>query len=226
MADVTEGSAAPQRRTQAERRAASEAAVLKAAAELIAERGVERASLRSIGARAGISRAMPAYHFGSKDALIARLAERGHERTMAATAAALERRGDEQEAMTTLELLCVTIETFLEVLAAPEAPEERAVVVIWGAGFPSDASLPAMADSDRQTHRHLAGLIRTGQVDGSMRADLDPDDTATVVMGLARGMAGMSLNDPSMADTPTVRRLCGDAIRALLAPDRPPPTAP
>ena len=44
------------RRTQAERRAASEAALLSAAAELIAERGFERTSLRSIGARAGTSR--------------------------------------------------------------------------------------------------------------------------------------------------------------------------
>ena len=216
MADV---SAAPQRRTQAERRASSEAALLKAAAELIAERGVERASLRSIGARAGISRAMPAYHFGSKDALIARLAERGHERTLAATAAALERRGEQADSMTTLELLCVTIETYLEVLAAPDAPEERAVVVIWGAGFASDAPLPALVDSDRETHGHLAGLIRTGQADGSMRPDLDPDDAATIVMALARGLAGISLTDPSLADTPTVRHLCGTTIRSLLAPD-------
>lgn len=218
-------SPAPQGRTQAERRASSEAALLRAAAELIAERGVERASLRGIGARAGISRAMPAYHFGSKDALVARLAERGHERTMVAAAAALQRRSHQREAMTTLDLLCVTIETFLEVLAAPDAPEERAVVVMWGAGFPSEASLPAMADSDRETHRHLAGLVRAGQADGSMRPDLDPDDAATVVMGLARGVAGQSLNDPPMADTPTVRRLCSDTIRGLLAPDRPPPTA-
>ena len=216
MADV---SAAPQRRTQAERRASSEAALLEAAAELIAERGVERASLRSIGARAGISRAMPAYHFGSKDALIARLAERGHERTLAATAAALERRGEQADSMTTLELLCVTIETYLEVLAAPDAPEERAVVVIWGAGFASEASLPALVDSDRETHGHLAGLIRTGQADGSMRPDLDPDDAATIVMALARGLAGISLTDPSLADTPTVRHLCTATIRALLAPD-------
>jgi hypothetical protein len=93
---------------------------------------------------------------------------------------------------------------------------------MWGAAFPSEASLPALIDSDRETYRHLARLIRTGQADGSMRTDLDPDDAATVVMGLARGIAGLSLNDPPMADTPTVRRLCGDTIRALLAPDRPP----
>ena len=62
-----------ERRTQAERRAASEAALLSAAAELIAERGIERTSLRSIGDRAGASRAMPGYHFGSKEALIERL---------------------------------------------------------------------------------------------------------------------------------------------------------
>jgi transcriptional regulator BetI-like protein len=124
--------------------------------------------------------------------------------------------------MTTLELLCLTIETYLEVVAAPDAPEERAVVVLWGSGFPSEGSLPAMVDSDRETHGHLARLIRTGQADGSVRADLDPDDAATVVMGVARGIAGLSLNDPPMADTPAVRRLCGAAIRTLLGPDRPP----
>ena len=76
---------APVRRTQAERRGESEEALLDAAANLIAERGVERASLASIGERAGTSRGLPTHHFGSKDALVARLASRVQDHVAAAS---------------------------------------------------------------------------------------------------------------------------------------------
>jgi AcrR family transcriptional regulator len=213
------------RRTQAERRATSEAALLSAAAELIAERGIERTSLRSIGDRAGVSRAMPAYHFGSKDALIDRLAQRGHERTMAAAFDALDGGPRGTGTLSKFEELRVTIETFLEVFARAEAPEERAVVVMWGATFPSEARLDAMVESDRETHGLLAGHIRAGQVEGSIRSDLDADSAAVMVMGMARGVAAFSLTHIDIADTEQVRTACGDAIVGALAP-RPQPARP
>src|SRR4051794_15602712 len=116
--------APPTRRTQAERSAASEEALLRAAAELITERGLDGASLRSIGARAGTSRAMPSYHFGSKDELIAQLAQRGHELTIGATIEALQRASRNAEELTKLDTLQVIIETFLDVVAAPATPEQ------------------------------------------------------------------------------------------------------
>ncbi|WP_018506327.1 TetR/AcrR family transcriptional regulator [Parafrankia discariae] len=219
----------PERRTQVERRAASEAALLRAAAELIAERGFERTSLRGIGARAGTSREMPAYHFGSKESLITRLAERAHERTLEATAEALERADRRAEELSALETLRVTIETYLEVIVAADAPEERAVVVMWGATFPSDSPLPAAVDADRQTHRDLAESIRAGQQDGSIRAEADADAAALLVMAMARGTAALSLAHPDAADPAKVQALCGEAITALLqapsptVPDRPEP---
>ena len=78
------------RRTQAERRAASEEALLRAAAEIVAERGIERASLARIGERSGASRALSTYHFGSKDTLVARLARDAQDRLGQATLAALD----------------------------------------------------------------------------------------------------------------------------------------
>src|SRR5262245_25666186 len=84
--------AAPEgtRRTQAERRSQSEGALLDAAAELIAERGVEGTSLASIGERAGVSRGLPTHHFGSKDALVARLARRAQNGIRRATQRTLD----------------------------------------------------------------------------------------------------------------------------------------
>ena len=210
--------AAAERRTQAERRAASEAALLEAAAELIAERGFERASLRGIGERAGVSRAMPAYHFGSKDALVARLVQRATEGTVL-TAAELVRRDHPDEApASTLEILRVIIETYLDSLAADVAPEERAVVVMWGASFPSESSLSAVIDSDRQSHDALTHTIRAGQDDGSIRNDLEPEAAAWWIMGMARGIAAFTLNQPVVAANPTIRRMCGESIVAMLTP--------
>ncbi len=209
-----------ERRTQAERRAASEEALLTAAAELIAERGFERASLRSIGERAGISRAMPAYHFGSKEALVARIVQRASEGTVAAAAAAVQRDHRGGDPLSTLEVIRVIIETYLDSLATGGAPEEQAVVVMWGASFPSDSPLPAVVQSDRQSHQGMTEMIRTGQDDGSVRADLAPNVAAWWVIGMARGLAGLSLNQPEVASTPAIRRLCGDAIIASLAPPR------
>jgi AcrR family transcriptional regulator len=208
---------APQRRTQAERRAAAEAALLQAAAELIVERGIEGASLRSISERAGISRAMPGYHFGSKDALIARIADRGHERTMTATAEAVERAGRGREPLSTLEALRLTIETYVDVVGSADAPEERAVIVMWGATFPTASTLPAMVESDRQTHTDLAGLIKHGQDEQSIRADIDAAAAALVIMGLSRGVAALSLTHTDVADPATVRQLTGEAIDQLLS---------
>jgi AcrR family transcriptional regulator len=206
------------RRTQAERSAASQAALLRAAAELIAERGPDGASLRSIGTRAGMSRAMPSYHFGSSDELIARIVRQGNEETIAATGAAIERARGDVASLSALDFLRMTIETYLEVIADPDAPEERAVVVLWGASFPSESPLSAVRESDDETHELLAGLIREGQTDGSIRSDVDAGHAAALVMGLARGVAGLSLNRPELASA-EVRRLCGQAILATLTPD-------
>ena len=193
--------------------------MLRAAAEVIAEQGFERASLRTIGARAGISRAMPAYHFGSKDALVARLARQGNERTLAATVAAVDQAQGDLDTMPTIEALRILIETYLEVLAGSDAPEERAVVVMWGASFPSEAPLSAVRESDLETLEILTTFIRQGQEDGSIRSDLDATSASVFVMGIARGIAGLSLNHPEIADSTAVRRLCGQAIVATLGSD-------
>src|SRR5947199_3022999 len=62
------------RRTQQERRDQAEAALLAAAAELVVEQGVRSLTLARVGQRAGYSRGLVTHHFGSKQALLERLA--------------------------------------------------------------------------------------------------------------------------------------------------------
>jgi AcrR family transcriptional regulator len=170
---------------------------------------------------------MPAYHFGSTEELITRLAERAHQRTLEATAQALDHTDRRIDGLSALEALRVTIETYLEVFVGSDAPEERAVVVMWGATFPSDSPLAAVVHSDRRTHSDLADTIRAGQQDGSIWADLDADAAAVLVMGLARGIAALSLAHPGAADPAKVQALCGEVITASLQdPNRKVPPSP
>jgi AcrR family transcriptional regulator len=64
---------APPRRTQATRRKESDRRMLRAAAQLFAERGVSGTSLADVGVAAGYSRGLPVERFGSKLGLITAL---------------------------------------------------------------------------------------------------------------------------------------------------------
>jgi AcrR family transcriptional regulator len=192
--------------------------LLRAAAELIAEVGIERTSLRSIGERAGASRAMPAYHFGSKDGLISRLVDHASGCTFEATTLALRLTLGDIERLPRLDLLRAIIETYLKIVISGESVEERAVVVMWGATFPSGSDLPSMARADQETHQVFAQTIREGQQEGSIRPDVDADAAALLIMGMARGAAALCLSQPDAAVPAHVRELCGQAIAAVLGP--------
>jgi AcrR family transcriptional regulator len=209
---------APQRRSQAERRSESEESLLNAAAALIAERGVERASLASIGESAGASRGLPTHHFGSKDGLVARLAERTQDHVRTAVREELEQRTNgTPEDVSALDLLRTTLDTYLEMFESP-TPEERALIVMWGATFASHASIDGMREADRRSYDGWAELIRYGQADGSIRTDVDPTAAAVALFGLMRGVAALLLTDSDITDMRNVRATCDAWIVAAFAP--------
>ena len=210
--------AAQQRRTQAERRSESEEALLNAAAALIAERGVERASLASIGRNAGTSRGLPTHHFGSKDALVARLALRVQDHVAESVGDVLERRADgDRDEVSILSVLRTTLDTYLRMFEDPTA-EERALIVMWGATFPSHASIDGMREADRRSFDGWADFILQGQEDGSIRADLDADAAAVVLFGMMRGIAALLLTESDIIDGDNVRATCDQWIVAAFAP--------
>lgn len=202
---------AQERRTQAQRRSRSEEMLLDAAAELVAERGVERASLASIGERAGVSRGLPTHHFGSKDTLVARLAERAQERIGEFM---LERR--EGRVLTGLEVVYNTVDSYLEVFEHP-TPDVQALLVMWGSTFPSMSSVDGMTDAERRSYDGLAEVISSGQRDGSIRRQADPGASAVVLLGMMRGIAALLLTDSALTDMHRVRKTCRDWITSSLA---------
>jgi AcrR family transcriptional regulator len=208
--------AARQRRTQAERRSDSEEALLEAAADLVAERGIERASLAVISDRAGASRGLASHHFGSKDALMARLAQRAQNTINDAMTAAVARGGRPVEDIPGLELLRSTVDIYLERFENPTS-EDRALIVMWGATFPSEASPKGMLDADQRSHDGWTAMIEHGQRDGSVRTDIDPSTGAVLLQALLRGLAA-SLLDSHPTDKGQVRAACQAWITSAFTP--------
>ncbi|MBL7487571.1 TetR/AcrR family transcriptional regulator [Frankia sp. AgB1.9] len=217
-------SAAPRRRTQLERRNGSEEALLDAAAELVAERGVEGASLARIGQRAGASRGLPTHHFRSKDALVARLAHRAQNQIDDAAWAAVEQAGHSVEDLCGLDLVRATVDAYLKRFEHPSSAD-RALIVMWGATFPAAASVEGMLEADRRSYEGWAGLIEQGQRDGSIRTDLDPRTAVVLLQGLIRGVAATFLTDAHLTEKRQARRACRTWVTSALAPHRDPATS-
>ena len=211
-----QAAAPPRTQTQAERRTKSEQALLDAAAALIAERGVEQTSLARIGERAGTSRGLPTHHFGSKDTLVARLARRSQDRVSAATLNVLERGDQALENVSALDVLRTTLGTYLELFENPTA-DDRALIVMWGATFPSQASIDGMVEADQRSYDGWAEVIRRGQQDGSIRHDVDPTAASVVLFGLMRGVAALLLTESELNEMGSVRATCDAWIVAALA---------
>jgi AcrR family transcriptional regulator len=204
-------------RTQAERRSRSEEAILDAAAAVIAERGIDRASLTSIGTRAGLSRALPAHHFGSKDAMVDRLAERAQERLSEAMVDALVESEVDRDEASALEVLRFMVDAYLEIFIDP-TPDDVALVALWGAVIPAEASVAGLVDADRRAVAGWAAMIERGHQDGSIRSDADPMAAGVALFALTRGIAALLLIDPELVDLPSVRRTCDDWISTALVP--------
>jgi AcrR family transcriptional regulator len=204
------------RRTQIQRRRASERALIAAAAEIIAERGIDGASLATIGGRAGTSRALATFHFGSKDALIARVARSAQDRLTDVLLAAFEKSERDPAEVSGLEALRTSVDTYLELFDHP-TPEDRVLIVMWGATFPSESSIEGMLDADRRAYDGWAALIERGQHDGSIRHDLDAAASAVVLHGMLRGVAALLLTESDFTDMTSVRVTVDAWITSALA---------
>ena len=210
----------PARRTQVERREESERTLLAAAAEVIAERGVNRASLAVIGERAGMSRGLPTHHFGSKDALVARVASAAQDRMADVLLSAIERSGRNTDEMSGLNLVRVSIDAYLDLFEHPTA-SDRVLIVTWGATFPSESSIEGMLDADRRAYEGWADLIARGQQDGSIRTDVDPPASAVILHGMLRGVASLLLIESEYTDMTSVRSTVDKWIAGALGADTP-----
>jgi AcrR family transcriptional regulator len=195
----------------------SEQALADAAAEVIAERGITGASFRLIGERAGTSRGLPTHHFGSKDALVARIAQRAQDHVQEIMAAAVLDSTREPHDITGRDLVRLLVHTYLGLFDDP-TPDERALLVMWGSTFPSRSSIDGMIEADHRSYEGWADQLARGQRDGSIRPDLDVEAGAVILHGMLRGIAALALTGSPGTDLTAVRRSVDAWLEYALGP--------
>jgi hypothetical protein len=97
-------------------------------------------------------------------------------------------------------------------------PDDRVLIVMWGATFPSESSVEGMLDADRRAYDGWAGLIERGQRDSSIRRDADARASAVILHGMLRGVAALLLTESAYTDMTNVGATVDRWIAAALEP--------
>jgi AcrR family transcriptional regulator len=174
--------------------------LLKAAAALVAERGPQRFSLREVARRAGVSEAAPYWHFASKEALLAGVAEQGFTALAALMADGRRRVKHPQRQLQELGVAYVRFAlahpSHLRVMFGPEVHDKSA-----------HPSLKLAAD---RAFGLLVSTISEGQRAGHVR-DGDPEELAVAAWALVHGLSALII------DGQLRRRVRNDGQARMLA---------
>jgi AcrR family transcriptional regulator len=178
------------RRARAERRDGREA-LLRAAVEVLSERGFRDASVDEIAARAGYSKGAFYWHFPSKDDLFFALVDERIDRRWRETIALLESAGPERD------MAPEASRRFGELLR-----EQRELLLIdheyWSLAVRDEELRARYAERQASLRRALARAIAARLEHlGAPRVDrAGAEAMATAFIGLTRGLAAENLIDP------------------------------
>lgn len=197
---------------QAERSERSTDALLRAAAELIAEGGTSAMTFAAIAERAGYSRGLVTARFGSKEGLVEAMIRRvwGRLRHLRVLPGIEDRRG--------LDSVLVLVAGIRD-QALTESVEMRALIALMFQAVSDNGALRKRFIRYHDAMRDdLTAALRKGIADGSVRADLDPQREATMIVGLLRGTSYQWLLEPDRVDPGPVYDAVVDLLRDRLAP--------
>jgi AcrR family transcriptional regulator len=196
------------RRTQQQRRDQAETALLKAAAELVIEEGVHSLTLARVGERAGYSRGLATHYFGSKQALLQRLAHA----TQSGFVPGLD------GVPPGLGRLLRLIDGYIGALGQLRMPN-RAFLLLWAEAATAADLAAIFRERDEAFRSDLREDITAGITDGTIRPDATAEDVAVAVLAQLRGIGLQRLVDSPAVDTERLRRsVTGYWHRALALP--------
>jgi AcrR family transcriptional regulator len=189
------------RRSQIERTAESDARMLEAAIALIIERGADRTTLKDVGERAGYSRGLAGYRFGSKAGLLAFVVRSvGDAWLRALTRATHGRCG--------LEALEAATDAHLRFCL--EAPDHvRAFYALWFEAIgPGSEVRDIIAGVHDRRRRDVETWIRDGIAAGALAADVDARAVADAFCASITGIVYQWLIRPAAVND--IRRMHRD----------------
>ena len=193
-------------RTQAERRAEAEEALLNSAAELFARQGIPGTSLAAICEHAGYSHGLVNHHFGSKQGLIEALAEH----SQASFQASLPMEG----ARTGRQGILDFVEAYLDAFASP-GPMNRCFIVMWGAAFIEQADV-SFVKFDQRFRAGIQNWVLVGQEDGSIAKTVDADAFAAAILALVRGIGAQMITSLDKVSLERVKSESNRIVQAAL----------
>ena len=194
------------RRTQQQRRDQAEAALLDAAAELVIEEGVHSLTLARVGARAGYSRGLVTHYFGSKQALLQRLAraaQSGFVPGLDGVPPGLDR-------------LLRLIDGYIAALGQLRMPN-RAFLLLWAEAATAADLARIFAERDKAFRADLREDVEAGIADGTIRPDAAAEEAAVAILAQLRGIGLERLVDSPAVDTERLRHAVTDHWRRALA---------
>ena len=197
--------------TQAERTAISDQAMLRAAIDLVIEHGTEKTTLAMIGEKAGYSRGLATYRFGSKAGLYDALCK-------AISRDWLEYLKQGVGPATGIEAMCAALDTIRRFV--DENPREgRALQILYaGAASPtSEYRETAIAIHNRQKS-DVAEWLRLGKQAGVVSEHVDDEQAASHYVSYITGMTYLWATSPDSFDFETTNDEMKRQLRIALAP--------
>ena len=198
--------AAGRTRMSAEQRRES---ILEAAAEVFAANGYRAGRVSDVAARIGVSEPVIFQNFGSKAALYAAVLARVAGEIQLELTALVEHYGSASDLLAHV----------LDPSHGPRfhSPGSHGVLFADAATLTAD---PELSEPTRRAVRtvadHLGDLVRRGQSDGDVRADLDPEAAAWLLLSVfwARPLRTAVMPDPDQLEG----RIAAAALGALVGP--------
>ena len=164
--------AEPEANTQAQRTALSDQRMFEVAIELVNERGTAKTTLKDIGERAGYSRGLASYRFGSKDGLWMELFARFDGIWKAHLSQHLSGKVG-------LSALQAAIQAQQDIFTR-ESGYLRAMYILWYESLGRESDIRASLARHHVIYRRdVAQWIEQGQAQGEIRADVNAEHFAT-----------------------------------------------
>lgn len=199
-------------RTQAERSAASDHAMIEAAIDLLLSKGSAGTTLAAIGEKAGYSRGLATYRFGSKAGLFNKICRTISRRWLTILT---EMVGDQ----TGIDAMCTALDAYHRFIQATPR-DAKALQLLYGeATNPQAESAPIAIETYTRQIADVCDWIVVGQAQGSIQKDIVPRNEAVRFIAYISGMTHLWLLMPETMDFAASNSSYKSDLRRHLAGD-------
>lgn len=191
--------------------------MLEAAIELVLEFGTEKTTLAMIGEKAGYSRGLATYRFGSKAGLYDTLC-----RSIGRNWLEYLKRG--VDGKLGIEAMCAALDTVYEWIN--ESPREARVLQMLhcSSASPGSQFQETSVGIHRRQQSDVVGWVSAGQRAGQIRADVDVNAVAAEYVAYTSGMSYLWLISAETFDFGSANKAMKDYLRTTLSTQQREPT--